>query len=290
MTDVRCVYETKGLLGEGPLWDPVDGVLWWLDIFAPAIHRFDPTTGENTTRPLDQPIYAMVLREGGGMLGCFEDGIGSIDFETGEIGIFADPKGDALVNYNDGACDRRGRFFTGTMAKDWETPIGKLFRLDADHSVHEMADGFRISNGCGWSPDDKTFYFSESIERTVWAWDYDIETGGMSNRRRFAQIPEAESGIADGLTVDAEGYVWLALWDGWRIVRFAPGGSVDREIKTPIQRPTSVMFGGPDLKTLYITSATYRLEEADLASQPQAGSLFACEPGVAGLPEPRWKG
>jgi sugar lactone lactonase YvrE len=148
-----------------------------------------------------------------------------------------------------------------------------------------MDSGFICSNGLGWSPDDRTMYFTDSMVRTIWAYEFDLPTGALGARRVFAKLADND-GVPDGLTVDSEGFVWSAIWDGWRVIRYAPDGSIDREVSMPVQRPSSCMFGGPDLKTLYITSACVELGWSALAKGPLAGALFALECDVAGLPEP----
>jgi len=242
-----------------------------------------------TYYPLDEPIYALVLREGGGFVAAMESGIGWLDLETGKFEIVADPKGGAPVNFNDGGCDRQGRFWLGSMAKDWESPIGHLYRFDADGTVSAMDAGVKISNGLGWSPDNSVMYFTDSIEQKIFAYDFDLAAGSITNKRTFVEIEEGV-GILDGMTVDAEGHIWSAIWNGWRIRRYRPDGTLEREIEMPVQRPTSVMFGGPDLTTIYVTSATMSLEPEELEKQPMAGHVFAVDAGIQGLPEPRFAG
>ena len=289
MAKVERVVAIDCILGEGPIWDERAGVLWWLDIFKPAVNRFDPKTGTNRVYPVDEPIYAMALREGGGMVAAMESGIGWLDLEGETFERVVDPTSGAAVNFNDGGCDREGRFWLGTMAKDWESPIGHLYRFDGDRTVRAMDAGIRISNGLGWSPDSSVMYFTDSVEQRIFAYDYDLAAGTISNKRTFVSI-EAGVGILDGMTVDAEGHVWSAIWDGWRLRRYRPDGTLEREIEMPVKRPTSVMFGGSDLSTLYVTSATIHFTPEELEKQPMAGHVFAVETGITGLPEPRFAG
>jgi sugar lactone lactonase YvrE len=160
--------------------------------------------------------------------------------------------------------------------------------MDPDRQYSKIISGIGVSNGLGWSPDNRLMYYTDSRKHTIWVYDFDLESGSISNQRVFAQTPSAY--VPDGLTVDAEGYVWSAKWDGWKIVRYAPDGSIDQEVQLPVQRPTSCIFGGSDLMDLYITSASTGLSEIKLKEQPQAGSVFVLESEVRGLPEPRFAG
>jgi sugar lactone lactonase YvrE len=166
---------------------------------------------------------------------------------------------------------------------------GGLSRLDPDLSLHAMETGIGTSNSIAWSPDDRTFYYSDTAARVIWAYDFDLDAGTIANRRVLTDM-DGQPGGPDGSTVDAEGFLWNAQWGGWRLVRYAPDGRVDRVVPMPVAQPTSCMFGGEDLATLYVTSARTGLSDADLARQPQAGGLFALDVGVRGLPEPRFAG
>ena len=202
-----------------------------------------------------------------------------------------DPEPDKLGNrFNDGAVDRQGRFWAGTMGGG--DPVGALYRLDQDQSIRTMVTDIKISNGLGWSPDNKTMYYADTGYRTIWAYDFDPATGAIENRRDFAAVPEKEGdGAPDGLTVDSEGCVWSARWGGWKIVRYDPAGKIEREVAIPAERITSVMFGGPTLEDLYVTSARIDFDEkTDNANQPHAGGLFRLQPGVRGLPETEYGG
>lgn len=281
---VEVAYEIRSRLGEGPIWDAHAGVLYWLDIFQPSINRFDPTGGTNRATLLPQPVYAAALAASGGLLGALEEGFAFIAPESGDTRPISNPNQGQPVNFNDGKCDRRGRFWTGTMAKDWESPIGTLYCLDNGLRVRAMDTGFILSNGLGWSPDNKTMYFTDFKKSTIYAYDFDIDTGEIAERRAFINVPQ-HWGYPDGMTVDADGCLWVALWDGWRVVRYNASGGVEEVVEMPVQRPTSCAFGGPDLSTLYITSASMHLSEADIAKGPLAGSLFVLESDARGLLE-----
>ena len=288
--EVRCVQSAGAILGEGPLWCPREQVLYWLDIKRPAIYRFDPQSGQTGQWTMPSDIGCMALREQGGMVVGLRTGFAFLDFETGAVTALADPEADRPDNrFNDGKVDRQGRFWAGTLNDAESEPLGSLYRLDADGTVTLMQDGAVVSNGIGWSPDDRTMYFTDSVIRTIWAFDFDPGSGAIANRRIFAEVPNG-TGYPDGLTVDSEGFVWSAVWDGWRIVRYDPAGNIDREVVMPVQRPTSCMLGGPDLRTLYVTSASIHLDAGALERGPRAGGLFALQVDTAGLPEPRFAG
>ena len=212
-------------------------------------------------------------------------GFGLLNLSSGELTRIADPEGDLPGNrFNDGKVDRAGRFWAGSMDDRCENPSGSLYRLDPDHSVHRMASGFIFPNGMGWSPDDRLMYFTDSMLRTLWTYEFDLRTGALGERREFAHLSD-DDGVFDGLTVDSEGYVWVAVWNGWRVIRYAPDGSIDREVRFPVQRPSSCMFGGHDLRTLYVTSACVELGWKDLRTGPLAGALTAGMRCAAGRAE-----
>ena len=287
---VSCVLPTRSLLGEGPCWDAREQVLYWVDILKPALHRFDPATGLDEARPMDSMVSLAWPRARGGLLIAAQNGIVQFDFESGRRTPYAHPEEAHPANrYNDGKCDRRGRLWLGSLDMGTAPNRGSLFRIDPDGNWQQMDSGFTVSNGIGFSPDDKRMYFADSGRRTVYVYDFDLERGEIAHRRPFVQLLEKE-GVPDGLTVDAEGFVWVAAWDGWTLIRYDPEGRVALRLPLPVPRPTSCCFGGRDLRTLYITTASVRLPEQALAEAPQSGALFACTPGVAGLPETAFGG
>ncbi len=290
MTTVMRVLDIRATLGEGPVWCPRDQVLYWVDILSQTVNRFDPGSGANRVWRVPDLIGSMSLREGGGAILALRHGFAFLNFDTGNVKPAAAPDGlGPDMRFNDGKCDRRGRFFAGTMHNPETAPHGRLYRLDADGALSVVEDGITTSNGMGWSPDDTVFYYTDTMSQAIHAYDYDIETGSLSNRRLFAAVPP-DAGRPDGLTVDGEGYVWSAHWEGWRVTRYAPDGSVDKVVEMPVARPTNCSFGGRDLSTLYVTSAAMDgIFPAD-EREPQAGSIFAIPCEVAGLPEPRFAG
>ena len=290
MIDVRCVANPQALVGEGPVWDDRRQALWWIDVKDPRLFRYDPASGENLELNMPERIGCIALRAGGGLIGAFVTGFKWIHPETGAVTPIVDPEPDRPGNrFNDGKCDRRGRLFAGTMDNAEVACTGTLYRLDPDLSVHVMGTDVHLSNGLGWSPDDRVLYYTDSLRRTIWAYDYDLEIGAMANRRTFARVPE-EAGVPDGLCVDADGYVWSAHWGGWRLTRYAPDGRVERVVKMPVPQPSCPAFGGPDLDVLYVSSAAIEMTPADFAKAPDAGGLFALDVGVRGLPGNRFTG
>jgi len=290
MTTVMRVLDIRATLGEGPVWCPRDQVLYWVDILSQTVNRFDPGSGANRVWRVPDLVGSMALREGGGAILALRHGFAFLNFETGNVKPAAAPDDiGADMRFNDGKCDRRGRFFAGTMHNPETAALGKLYRLDADGTLQVVEDGIVTSNGLGWSPDDAVFYYTDTMAHAIHAYDYDVEAGTLSNRRLFAEVPH-DAGRPDGLTVDSQGYVWGTHWEGWRVTRYAPDGAVDKVIDMPVARPTSCGFGGRDLSTLYITSAAMDGIFPVGEREPQAGSIFAVPCEVAGLPEPRFAG
>mgnify|MGYP003625686409 FL=1 len=298
------VVETGAILGESPVWAPTEGVLWWLDIKAPALHRYDPATGRDDSWPLPQETGSIVLRAGGGLVGALRSGFAFLEVGApGEpVGTdwIGDPEPDRPLNrLNDGRADRQGRFWAGSMHDPdgppesyfEREPVGAFHRLDPDGTMHRMIDGILVSNGLCWSPDGRTMYAANSPTRIMRAWDYDPATGDIANERLFATFPEEDGrGTPDGAIVDAEGGVWVAEFRASRVTRLTPEGDVDRMIALPVSPVTCPMFGGPDLATLYVTTAKIMLSPEELAHEPLAGALFAIDAGVAGLPEAAFPG
>jgi sugar lactone lactonase YvrE len=288
--ELRCALPARALLGEGPLWDPLDRALYWVDIKRREVHRFDPARGHDTWWPTPEEVGSLARRAGGGLVVALRSGFHFLDPETGAVRAVARPEPDRPENrFNDGKPDRRGRFWAGSMHDHEKAPTGALYRLDPDGACRRMVDGVICSNALCWSPDGRTMYHADTIRRVVWAWDSDPDHGEIANRRVFARLT-GDEGAPDGATVDAEGFVWLAHWDGWRLTRRDPAGRIERVLRLPVQRPTCPAFGGPALDVLYVTSATIGLSAEALAEQPWAGGILALDPGVRGLPEARFRG
>jgi sugar lactone lactonase YvrE len=288
--DVECVLPVSALLGESPVWCPVDKVLYWVDIKRPAIYRFDPAAGSSHSWLMPEPVGCIGLRQRGGAIAALRSGFAFVNFHTGEVCKLASQiLNKADMRFNDGRCDRRGRFWAGTLHEARHPGTAALYRFDPDGRSTEMLGGVTVSNGIAWSPDNRTMYFADSWTRTIFSFDFDLDSGTLGNRRIFAQVPDG-SGVPDGATVDAEGFLWSANFGGGCITRYAPDGTVDRAIQMPVQRPTSCAFGGEDFSILYVTSASLDLTDQQRIEAPLAGGLFAIDAGVKGLPEPRFAG
>jgi sugar lactone lactonase YvrE len=291
-------------LGESPIWDPEGGRLYWVDgtgprVGNPSIWRFDPRSGVVENWRTQKDIGAMVLREGGGAVLAMSDGFYFFDFEREQepeliVEIEAEEPRSRL---NDGKVDRRGRFFAGGMDDQEELGLCGLWRLDPDLRITQVDAGIICSNGPCWSPDDRTFYFADTFREEMWAYDYDVENGAVSNRRIFASSVDLP-GLYDGSTVDAEGFVWNAMVTGGELVRYTPDGEIERQIGMPVRNITSLIFGGDDLDILYVTSmarvkhpAVHDRFARELKPQFQAGAVFAVYGlGIHGVPEPRFAG
>ena len=289
---IEVLVDVKTILGEGPLWDVEEQRLYWIDSFGMNVFRATPDGREVRAWDVPQKIGSMALRKSGGAVVSLARGFHFLDFRTGNVELIVDPEPGMTNNrLNDGKVDRRGRFVAGSMDTMEEGPNGALYRLDPDLSVHKLDDKIIVSNGPCWSPDSKTFYFADTWSGEIWQYDYDLATGSVANRRTFAKVDRSRGGAADGSTVDAEGCLWNALVYDGRLVRYRPDGSVDRIIEMPVKKVTSVMFGGPALDILYVTSMAKPPLPRFPGDGVQRGSLFAIyDLGIKGVPEPRFTG
>lgn len=290
MSEVRCVWNAARSLGEGPVWHEEEGALYWVDIDQPAVLRLHAATGKTEVFAMPERIGCIAIRKSGGWIAGMQSGFAHIDLAPLRVTPLVDPESSLPGNrFNDGKCDARGRFWAGTMDIEMQVSTGTLYRLDPDGSVHAMDRGYGVTNGPAWSPDGSVLYHNDSKARCVYAFDCDADAGTIHNKRCFAELNEAE-GCPDGLTVDRDGYIWLAHWGGSRVTRFAPDGQIDRVVPMPVSQVTSCAFGGPELRTLYITSARIGLDAATLAIEPLAGGLFAIDVDITGLPANRFAG
>ena len=294
MVDVSCVLDIRAKLGECPVWCAEEKKLYWIDINNHRLNRFDPTSGANEVRQLTEQIGSFALREQGGILAALRSGFYFLEFDSGQLTKITDPEDDKPDNrFNDGRCDPAGRFWAGTMRdpQDPDRKTGSLYRVDTDLSCNRMITDVGVCNGLAFSPDGRTMYFADTNKsvQTIWAFDFDPDTGSISKRRVFATTHDLP-GRPDGACTDAEGCYWSANVDGWQLVRYAPDGRIDRKIPLPVQKPSMCAFGGDHLEILYITTIGMGGSTPLEPGQPQAGSIFACEPGVQGLPEPHFNG
>jgi sugar lactone lactonase YvrE len=253
----------------------------WVDIMAGKVHATDPASGVTVTRELPLPVGCIAPRVNGGLIAGAADGFWSIP-ERGQptrlVAVEADRRGTL---FNDGRCDRAGRFWAGTMAYDLDPGAGSLYRLDPDLTVRRVLSRVTVSNGIDWSPDGHTMYYVDTGTRRIDCFDFDVAAGSVTRRRPFAKI-EAGQGDPDGLTVDSEGGIWVALWGGWAIRRYHPSGDLDAVVELPTSMVTSVAFGGVDLRDLFVTTARRPESPEDAARQPHAGGVFRLRVDVPG--------
>lgn len=289
MVEIECVVEARNLLGESPNWHPGEQALYWVDIAKPSIWRYDPVSKAAREWILSEQVSSLVHRPGGGLCATLRSGFAYVTLGEDRVDVqpLVNPEPDQPRNrLNDGKCDRRGRYWCGTMNMDFAGPTGALWRLDADLGCQRMEQGVMVSNGLAFSPDDRVLYFADTRADTVWAYDFDLASGTLANRREFVS-PHGQAGLVDGATVDAEGYYWCARIRGGQLARYDPTGRLERTIALPVQHPTMCSFGGPGLDVLYVTCGTSFLQPGEADTQPLAGALLAVHgTGARGLPEP----
>ena len=290
--EIECVVDSRSVTGEGAFWDERNSCLWWVDIPAGQINRYDPSTRENKACDFGEPVGCVAPREPGGLVVAAKSGFYFFDPESGRKEAIGDPESDKPGNrFNDGGTDRQGRFWAGTMRETApKSPDGAFYRLNADRGIWKGVGGFFTTNGLAFSPDGETMYAADSDKgvRTIWKFRYDKDDGVPTERRLFFDTG-SRPWRPDGATVDADGCYWFAGIDGWQIVRVTPDGAVDMTVDLPIERPTKPAFGGAGLDTLFVTSLSLNLAPGSV--QPQAGSLFAIDGlGVKGLAEARFAG
>jgi sugar lactone lactonase YvrE len=291
----ELVADVHALLGEGPVWDSGRGVLWWVDILAGRVHCFDPAAGPRPPIDVGQVAGAVALRESGALLLLGRDGVLALDPETRHVATLLafDPE-EPPRRCNDAKPDPAGRLWLERMAFDHAPECGSLHRLGADLVLTTVLAGLTIPNGLAWSPDGTIMYFTESMSRTVTAYDFEPVTGAISGGRPFLRTgPEIglpPGAVPDGLTVDAAGSVWVAVWGGGCVLCVDPDGRIAARIDFPVSQVSSCAFGGAELEDLYVTSAREDFTTADNVREPAAGGLFRVRPGVRGLPPHRFAG
>jgi sugar lactone lactonase YvrE len=281
---VDLTLDARTRIAEGPLWDHRTSVLRWVDVRLGQVHSFDPASGKDTHFEVGRRVGAVLPRAGGGLVLATESALETCaDDGTDREQVAAVETDQPGGRLNDGACDANGRLWIGSCGG---TPgSAALYRLDPDRSLHRMLTGVTTSNGLDWSPDGRTLYYNDSPTGGVDAFDHDLATGAITNRRRLVTI---DRGRPDGLTVDADGCLWTALWLGWAVRRYTPEGRLDRTVELPVKRVTSCAFGGAGLDTLFITTASAQPDDPE--PQPHAGSLFAIRPGTTGRHPGEWAG
>lgn len=282
----ELVLDCRNTHGEGILWDAHAGRVRWTDIEGQALWSLDPGKGEAERLPMPDRVCAFAPRGGGGLLVAFAHSLALLGPDGRDERIVAEfEPGNPETRLNDGRTDRQGRFVVGGMNEvsgRADSSVVRVVRVGPDLGVETLIAGVSCANATCFSPDGRTMYFADTPEGRLRAYPYDPETGALGEPRTHADL-RGGTGLPDGACVDEEGGVWVAMWEGRRVLRVAPDGSVDREIEVPVWKPTCCAFGGPDLDVLYVTTSRLGSEEAQLAEEPLSGGLFACRPGPRGL-------
>lgn len=285
MSEVEHVLAIDNDLGEGAVWNVEEQCIYWVDIPKGRFFRLQPDTGKYESFDIGMSLGVLRFRASGGLIMGTKQGMAFWDFKTQTLKHVAEPEGeDPNSRINDGATDRQGRFWGGTIVTG--KADGSLYRLDTNLSVHKMETGISCSNGIDWSLDNKTMYYTDSTACAIYAYDFDPATGEIANRRICVHTPEDE-GVPDGMTLDSEGFIWSARWNGSKVSRYDPEGKLEREISLPVPFITSCAFGGKNLDELYITTAKTEEIKKDY---PWAGDLFRVQTGIKGLPSPKFLG
>ena len=289
MTEIARAVEAHDLLGECCLWCPVTKRVWWIDVRRACLQSFDPVSRDYQVYPLPSPHCGCIaLRRSGGFVVALDHGLHGFDPASGKLQFLTHPEANESGNrYNDGRCDRRGRLWIGTMDIGIRRASGSFYRISADRSTVRMFDGVTVPNSTAFSPDDRTLYFADTPRNVIWAFDFALHAGAIGERRVFADLT-ARQGHPDGSCVDAQGFLWNAEYSGRRLTRYAPDGRVDRSIELPVTHATCCCFGGENLDTLYVTTASPT--KRDIVPKAMDGALLALSPGVHGLPESAFGG
>ena len=287
----ELLLDAKAILGEGSIWHPKENKLYWIDIEGKSLHIYDPVTKQDKSFPVGARIGTVVPVEGGGALVALQNGIYEIDTNTGKLDFINNPLQDTVnIRFNDGKCDPSGRFWVGTMALNIKKNAAVLYRMDKDKTVHLILDSVTISNGLVWTADKKTMYYNDTPTGTIQGFDYNDKTGEISNRRVVVRIARGGGG-PDGMTIDTDGNLWVALWGAGIVGKFNPRtGELLQKVIVPAPNVSSCAFGGKNLETLYITTARTGMNADKLKEFPLSGGLFSVKPGVKGVPAEFYKG
>jgi L-arabinonolactonase len=288
--DIEVVWEGHNLVGECPIWKSDERALYWIDVRRPSIQRLD-SSGAFSTWMMPRLIGSFAFRRNGGIIAALENGFCTVNLASGAVESVVNPEPAQHDNrLNDGKCDRRGRFWCGSLNKSRTAPSGSLYRLDGDLSFRRVDTGFYVSNGIAFSPDDTLLYFADTWGEVVYVYDLDLRKGAVSNRRVYLSTRDMP-GRVDGATVDEDGFYWCALVEDWAVARWDPAGRLDRLIRLPVRTPTMCAFGGDNMDVLYVTTASALLSADERLAQPLAGAVFAVHGlGVWGLAEPTFSG
>ena len=283
--DIRVVEDFTAIVGEAPLWSVREQVLYWLDLQGRKLVCLPAPFVQSQSFDLPYRPSCLCLRPDGSLLVGYRKGLGVFDPATGTARqIPLGPVDLEVVSFNDGIADAAGRLWIGTRHREATDPVGALYRIDRGRQIHQAVTGITLSNGLAFSPDGGTLYHADSRPGLIHAHDYDVASGTLSNRRLLLDYT-GKGRRPDGITVDAEGFLWVAEIDGWRVARYAPDGTLAQEIMLPVRKPSSVGFGGPDMRTLFVTSIAFGLTEAELAAQPASGRMMLLRPGPQGVAE-----
>ena len=280
----ECVLDAKAILGEGPVWRAETNDLVWVDIESGEVSCFDPFLGHNKSWKVGEKVGLAVPALNGDLILGMTIGLVRLDLQSGNISPIIDPEKECVNNrFNDGKVDPKGRLWAGTMGLDEAPNVGSLYRLNSNLSIEKLFGDVSISNGMAWTADQKSFYYIDSPTRQIAVFDCDMDSGTVSNRRLAFELPEG-MGYPDGMCIDNEGMLWVALWQGWGVGRFDPSGELLSKIEIPVERVTSCCFGGQNWDELYITTASRDLDQSGKLEQPLAGGVFRCKPNVSGPP------
>ena len=286
----ELIVDCKNEHGEGVFWNPSDGRIWWTDIQGRALWSFDPVTTQSTSIPMEDRVCCFAPRAAGGLIVAYSDRVVLFDPETKQetlVTLFEPENPETRLN--DGRTDRQGRLVVGGMNEVSGKPDSSFISIDGNLKVQTLIDQISCANSICFSPAGNTMFFADTPDREILAFDYEKGRGTLTNKRLHASFKQ-EPGLPDGSCVDAEGGVWNAEWEGHRVVRVAPNGTIDRVIDVPVWKPTCCAFGGPNLDTLFITSSRLMSDEATLKKEPSAGGLFAVKPGIRGVVDTPFKG
>ncbi len=285
-TSVENILDARARLGECPVWDADRQQLFWVDVYNHRVHQFDPATQTDRSFNTGNVVSAIALTHSNPLLIAQGDRLDLLNLETGDLTpVYQTTFPFPNTRFNDGKCDPQGRFWIGSISEAPEQ--AELYRFDPDGSWHVMETGLTISNGLGWSPDGSTFYLTDSAKHRIYAYRFDGGTGEIGDRRILIDLT-AEGVEPDGLTIDSQGNIWSALWNGWCIACFSPAGNELQRIRLPAQRPTSVTFAGADLTEMYITSASIGLSQKEIQQQISAGDLFHLKMPMTGMSTQRF--
>jgi sugar lactone lactonase YvrE len=287
---IKTIWTGQADLGEGPMWHPEEKQLYWIDIAKSQINRLNIDSRENQTWQFSSFIGAVIPRAKGGVVATVGNEVIALNTDNGQIEKISNilPKASANLRGNDGKCDKKGRLWFGMVDVNLKQSLGGLFRMDSEGNVDQMEENIIISNGMGWNPDSTIFYYIDSAQRCVFQYDFDMALGAISNRKVLIKLEDSEA-VPDGMTVDQKGYLWIAIWNAWKLIRYSPNGSISKVINFPVQRPTSCIFGGEDYKTLFVTSCSLDVGEKNRLPKP-AGSLFSFQVETPGSAENSFMG